>query len=329
MWPLPEKTGFIADSFDPRDAWLDEVLAGEVDIPTEYETGGLTYEAQGKFPLCVSMATTSIAEWKYKKDLGVRKSFSQPHVFVNAGGTQNGSTFRGNLNYLKDTGAVTYSAMPIPDVYTGDWLPTLQTQAKKVSTKDADKISGYVRVNTDPDSLKRAILTQGPLLVGVNAGGSYYTGGAVRTKGYDNHGIVLQGWERSRWVIHDSLGWVRNDAGRGTLGIEYTFLSAYALADLPADWREKRDDARAVPGALEHYGKPRNFELEVRVANELLVALKGFNNQSVLEAAGRFWTTYINAIAYGGYTFTDCVNNTYYWRREGEHIFDFNVVKHS
>ncbi len=114
----------------------------------------------------------------------------------------------------------------------------------------------------------------------------------------------------------------------------YTFNFAYAVTELPADWKELRDEARKkdfipeptspYPSVLDHYGKQRNLELEITTANEMLARFKVFNNKSVTDAAGRFWPVYTNAIAYGGYSYTDIINDCYHWRRTGTHIFDLN-----
>lgn len=328
MWPFQETTGYIADSFDHRDVWLDEVLGSdnEIAIPPKYRIEGLQYEYQGKYPFCVSMACTTLTEWKYGQKLNLK--LSQPHLFFHAGGSTSGSSFRQNLDVLKANGALHYDAMPIPSDFPSDWHTTLKAKAKSIPFKDTTKILGYAKINTDSESLKRAIMEHGPILIGVNAGGTYYSGDAKRTKGYDNHAVLLVGWTATHWIIFDSLAWVKKTDGYGTLGKDYTFISAYVVTELPGNWKAKRDEARVIaPGALQHYGKRRNLEAEIKAANDLLAALKSYNNQSVLEAAGRFWTTMTNAIAYGGYTVTDCVNNTYYWRRTGEHIFNFDQEK--
>jgi len=93
--------------------------------------------------------------------------------------------------------------------------------------------------------------------------------------------------------------------------------------------------AEGFEHCLNHYGKPRDFALEQKVAAKLVKEFQKFKNQSVWEAAGKFWNVYTNAVAYGGYSISygitwmpgDVINDCYHWRRTGEHIFDFNKLR--
>jgi len=324
-------SGFIEDSFDPRDVWADELFAGETDIPEYYKVEGLRYEKQGVWPLCTSFACTTLAEWKYERLNEKRYDFSQQHLFFTSGGGEHGSSVRQNLNVLEDIGGVDYKKYPMPkDIMKkpSNWVEIGRKTAKSIPTGKARKTPGYLRVLPFKKSIKQAILNHGPLAIGVNASKSqgYYTGNAVRKTDSDNHLILLVGWDDvdNKWIIFDSLSWVEKNQGYGTLNQDYTFRFAYAMEELPEDWKEKRDEARAVPGALDHYGKQRVWSKEKDAEQALLKAFKKFKDKSVFDAAGRFWTTYINAIAYGGYTVRDVVNDCYNWRRTGEHIFDFS-----
>lgn len=331
MWPLSPKfnSGYVPDELDPRDIWLDEVYAGDTDpLPESYRIEGLPFRDQGLYPYCGSMACTSAAQFEYSQ-IGQTVEFSQPKTFYEAGGTPQGSTIRGNLDVLVKHGAIPYKDFPLPkDVNDRpeDWYQINKKTALDLPFRDAKKINGYAKVICLPDHLKRAILRYGCIIVPVAAYGAYFspTGYAKRVNWDDNHLVVLKGWDKNGWLIHDSLSWKTN--GDRWLDISYQFAVAYCLLDLPEDWREKRDEVRkaTAPNALEHYGQRRSLAREIEVANELLKQLKAFNNQSVLEAAGRFWTVLTNAIAYGGYSYRDACNDVYNWRRTGQHIFDFN-----
>jgi len=338
-------TGLIPDSFDPRDVYLDEILAGETpELPPSYRIEGIPYQPQGDYPLCASFAASTLLAWKYNqriKSIKGKKHLSQPHLFVTCGGNREGSSFRGNLNAAIKPGCIPYSVLPMPDVKYGaeeNWLETMRAQAASVVTSDFTKLLGYAREQDNPERLKASIMTHGPLLVGVRAGkGDYYSGKGRRIAGYkDNHAVLLVGWTPTHWVIFESQWWGQKTAGYVTLDISYTFPSAYAVTELPENWREIRDEVRSAPyaNALNHYGKPRDFELEQRTAVKLLDELKAFKNQSVLDAAGKFWPTLINAAAYGGYSISyrkfgvwqpgDLINFLYQFRRTGELIFDLD-----
>ena len=337
-----ETPGLIPDSFDPKDAWADEVLGeSELLIPPTYTIEGLTYEPQGSYPFCVSFACTTLLEYLYGKE-GKVFGLSQQHLFFNAGGSKTGSGFRANLDILKNKGAIPYSKLPMPptDVGRGSgWYERLKPTALATPFEDVHTLAGYVRVMSTEESLKRSIMEYGPIIVGVNAGGDYYNGDAVRTKKEDNHCVLLVGWTPTQWKIFDSLFWVKKEGGYGTLSRAYTFNSAYIVTELPKNWKKKVEKARSegFENALNHYGKQRNFEAEQRVATELLNEFKKFNNQSVLDAAGRFWTVLVNAAVYGGYSISyrkfgiwqpgDLINFVYHWRRTGQYLFDLNQVR--
>lgn len=337
--------GYVEDPFDPRDVWLDEVFAGDEgrEIPTKYHIDELVYDRQGVYPYCVSFATTSVVEYLHKKETGKEIKLSPAHLFYNAEGGIYGSSVRQNLNVVReeDKGAIPDKYFPMPieiGKKSNDWFPTYKKKAKGVPFKDATHIKGYARVLPFKSTIKKAILDHGPLLIGVfvSRRDGYYTGHGERKTEDDNHCVALTGWDDDKnvWYIHDSLGWVSANNGTGTLSQNYTFRYAYAITELPENWKQLRDESREKdfeqdptspnPSALEHYGKQRNMELEITTANEMLARFNAFGNKSVKDAAGRFWPLYTNAIAYGGYTYTDIINDCYHWRRTGTHLFDFN-----
>lgn len=335
--------GLLPDNFDPRDAWLDEVLGGdeEIVIPKRFRVEGLKYEPQGAYPFCASFATTTLLEYKYSKENEV-KTLSQPHLFFHAGGTATGSTFRGNLDVLCKKGGVAYDQMPMRNPKFGrepNWLEEMRAEALSKPFVDPTLLGNYARVQPDAEKLKLAMLKHGPLLIGVYAGGDYYRGGFKRASNVDNHAVLLAGWDENNWIIFDSLWWVEKMGGYGTISLEYPIFSAYAATELPKNWKKQVEKVRSKPfqNALDHYGKQRNVEAEVRFAAQLLDEFKKFGNQSVLDAAGRFWTILINAGVYGGYSLTyykwgrwypgDLINFVYHWRRTGEYIFDLNKTK--
>lgn len=325
--------GLTQEDIDPRDVWEDEILAGEQDdIPSSFRTEGLTYEPQGAYPFCVSFAATTLAELWYERAVkGKKFAYSQPHLFFHSGGGKHGSGFRANLVTLLDKGAIPYQAYPMRDPKVGrgnTWFEEMSVEAQKIPFTDAMKIGGFIRVQSTADALKRAVIKYGGLLVGVAAGsGDYYTGNGKRVKEIDNHAVLLVGWTATHWIIFDSLWWAQKTGGYVTLDRSYTFPSAYAITSLPENWRDVRDEKRKEEwqNVLNHYGMKGNHALEVKTANDLLNAVQKANIAGVSAAAGRFWLVYVNAIAYGGYTITDVINDAYSWSKRGEHIFNFDA----
>ena len=336
---LPKNSGLQPNPFDPRDVWEDELGAHEVVLPQHHRTEGLLFEPQGALPYCVAFATTKMAEEVWVR-VGVKEQYSQPWLFHNSGGTINGSYFRANLEVATERGLVSYSTLPMPadiwDLKTFSWL---EREALKLPPDATKKVKGYVRVNPDPNTLKKAILRYGAVMTGVAASGGYWEDRAKRPVGKpDNHAVLLTGWSPDAWWVFDSLQPTANFDGYHTLDSSYQFLTAYGVTELPANWRELRDRDRASPkGNTERYGRPRDYAAEVSFASEMLATFKRFRNQSVLEAAGRFWEMYIRAGVYGGYNLSytkwgrwmpgDILNDCYNWRRTGYHLFDFDKLR--
>lgn len=323
-----QKFGFIPDSLDFRDVWRDEIYAGEGKIlPRSYRIDELPFKYQFQNPFCGAMAVVTAAQHKFKEQ-NHEYEFSQPKLFYEAGGTPQGSSVRPLLDVATNKGLIPYKDFLISEDTTKFFYERYDDERKRALAlpfKDAKKINGYARVICNEQHLKEAIIADGGLVVPVAAYGAYFTQDvSKRVSEDDNHLVYLKGWDEGKWLIHDSLAWKTN--GDRWLDSSYQFASAYSLLDLPTDWRDIRDSVRAeiAPNALNHYGQRRSLEREIIVANELLQKFKDFKNQSVLEAAGRFWTTLINAVCYGGYSYTDCVNDVYSYRRSGLHLFDFD-----
>lgn len=327
--------GLSRDSFDQRDVWLDEIVAGDVSLPPRFRIEGMRYERQYSWPLCASFATTSAIEFHFKKR-GQDKQFSQPHLFVHAGGGLTGSGFRANLEVARTSGLIPYERMPLDSNRPPNWLEKIRAEARAIPFDNAEKIEGYARVQPTIEHLKRALMTSGPAIIGVRADASYYKGGSKRSGPVDNHAVVLTGWDERNFTILDSLSWVQNTGGEGTIALDYGIQSAHVITKLPSDWKEVVEEVRSEPfaNALNHYGKRRNLEAEQLAAATLLTELKKFNNQSVLDAAGRFWNVATNMIVYGGYSISytkwgrwmpgDIINMLYAYRRTGKLIFDPN-----
>jgi hypothetical protein len=315
---------------DPRDVYVDEVLAGDDSpLPTEYLTKGLEFEGQGAYPFCVAFATTKMVEYFVKIKYGIKYNLSQVHLFFMSGGNRNGTYFRAALEAAKNVGLVSYAKLPMPSniwEITDSSFNALKAQALITSLDDVKKIDGYARVKPDIESLKRAIRDHGMVMVGVAASGGWWTNLTKRSKEQDNHAVLLVGWKNDVFqTVFDSLQNSATFDGYHNLAYSYTFSSAYVVAELPDNWKELRDEARK--GNEDRYGLPRDFPREVTTANEMLLAFQKFGNKSVMDAAGRFWEQSIRAICYGGYSITDVINSTYNWRRTGKHIFDFNQLR--
>lgn len=341
----PKNPGLLEQPLDPRDIWVDEIVGGEPtavsSIPESFLIEDLSFESQGSQPYCASFATTKMVEYHYKKK-GVDIELSQPHLYYNSGGSMWGSYFRTNLATAKNRGCIDEIKLPMPlnrwD-FDADVYETYKNLALTTPFDDPKTILGYARVSTLPLDLKQAIMDHGPIMVGVYAGGGYWNPDTKRQGAVDNHATLLVGWDKDHWILFDSLQMNSEFNGYHSVSRDYTFNSAYTVLDIPENWKEIVEEKRVEPyqHCLNHYGKPRNFELETQKANELLREFKKFNNQSVLEAAGRFWTVLVNMATYADYSISyrkygrwqpgDLINMIYAYRRTGQLIFDPNKLR--
>ena len=335
--------GLLPDPLDPRDVWEDE-LGGEGDLaslPKSYRTEGLKFEPQGRWPFCVAMSITKMFEHQ-RAGAGLEHvELSQPHLFFNGQGGKKGSYTRVLLELARTKGFRLIGDCPMPaNLWNADNFFEERDKALAVPFDGVYKIPGYTHVNPDRETLKRKIMEYGMVVVGVYAGGGYFADKTPRKGETDNHLTLLVGWdEDDSWWVFDSVQPAKNQpySGYHRLSKDYDFHQRYVIRELPEDWKEKRDQVRSEPfqNALSHYGENRNLEREQAAAKELLEAFERFKNQSVFEAAGRFWTVLINARAYGGYNVSyekngqwmpgDLINWVYQWRRDPAKVpFDLN-----
>lgn len=299
-------SGFIPNPFDARDYFEDEVLAGETGkLPAKFKTEKLKFEPQGSWPLCCSMATTKMVEEAIRRSSGVNWDLSQPWLFFNSGGSRTGSFFRANLETARK-GNVSYASLPMPDdPYDLSPFDSMALEARKIAPDASKRILGYVRVQTDRESLKKAIFNYGMVMVGVVASGGYWKDRKKRPNKDDDHATLLVGWDvDDAWFGFDSLQPSKDFTGYHTFDKDYEFRTAYAITELPSNAKELVAEARK-PGNADRYGLPRNFQLEGDNGYRILNSLKRFLPPQMVDSAGRDWWKLINAATYGGWTVTE------------------------
>lgn len=324
--------GYVPDTVDPRDVYSDEIVSGETTLPEHFLTNDNKYLRQGAFPFCVAFSICRAAEWLYKIKTGIDVTFSEAHLFFRGGGNRDGASVRPLLEYARTKGFVLNEELPMPgdlyDLSSFDWL---RARAFAIEPTGDYKIGGYVRVNPNQNDMARDMMKFHELIVIVAANGGYWLNDKILKAGYYyNHAARWLGFKTSDyWEGMDSLQRDRAFDGRHTFDWSYTPGSVFAITDLPADWREQRDAARlkVAPNNANYYGKSRDFSAEVAMAAKMDKAFKSFNNQSVYEAAGKFWNMYVRACVYGEYSVTDVVNSCYNWRRTGKQAFDFDSIR--
>jgi len=330
---LGVNTGLAPLPFDSRDVFADEIgLAGSAVIPKSFLTEGIPFEPQGDYPFCVSFATCKLVNLAIKAVNGQTYDFSKPFQFFRSGGNAEGSDFRSNLATAISPGCIDNSQLPMPaDVYGPSQFNELQQKAATLAYSAPECVIGYMRINPTTEAIQQAIMSFGGVLINVCAESNWFVDGCeFPVGGVYNHGVIAVGWrEDGCRCVHDSIEESAAFTGYHYIAADYPLTSIYAIAPLPANWRDLRDTVRAAPfaNALSHFSKARNLAIEQQTASDLLAAFTALKNQSVMDAAGRFWTVFINCVSYGNYTVTDCVNYTYAFRRGETAPFDLNQHK--
>jgi len=350
----PEYNGVVLE-IDPELAQYDllflggeigeEVAAGEESF--DWEPYAPEFHDQGRIPTCLAEALRNIKATIQNKLLGVKIFLSSIHLFFKGGGTTRGSSVSGLGNILVRGEGIEEKEKPYPSRdLARDWNAlkryALNVDKQAMAAGKHIKIDGYSYVNPSVKRWMIDAMEKTPLILIVRLSSDYsndYVFG--RGPGGGLHAVeLLHINNNGNYRILDSLQYRLGFNGRKTLDKDYPYIvSAYSVRDLPDDWKALQEKAakETFGECLNHYGLKRDFAKEQEVAGQMVKEFEKFNSQSVWEAAGRFWTVYINAIVYGNYTLSyykhgrwlpgDVINDCYQWRRSGEHIFEFNRPK--
>lgn len=332
-------------SLDPRDAWKDLIVTGtdRIEIPNIDWSDKLRIEFQGYKPFCTAYSTTKVLDFLINSD-------SSQDALALMTNTQPWGNYTNTVfGFVKNNGVVKQSEYGDISLEYWNLIKNYGNKIKyAVSNTIYNKLKkpekfGWMRINTNSNVLA-AELQNGPLIIIFGIGETFNTKKDV-VEPYKKvnfwHQSVLAGYDKYKgFLVNDSLRGPRGN-GKYYLSRDYPIVSAYQLtANMPENWKEKQKQAQneEFGFCLQHYGYPRDLTKEQIVAAQMVKAFRKFNNESVWQAAGRFWTVYINAIVYGGYSLEyrnmfgkwmpgDVINDCYHWRRTGRHIFNFNNLR--
>ena len=331
--------GVLLGPVDIRLANYDLIFAiGRTDVPAQSKDWRPylpKFRDQSWFPFCVSFAHRALAA-TFEKSQGRDVEISPINLFFKAEGMTLGSYVWKNAHVGVRDGFILEKDKPLldPQMYSyKDWrdindyaLANISKEAEQEAEKY--KIKSYQWVNPRDDIAMIDAMNHSPLVVVIRLGDTYNEKIVTPPNKKGSYHAVLMSYmdQHGQKYIFDSLRHRKDFDGERILHPDYHIVSAYSYRDMPDDWAEKQEENKVkdFEVCLQHYGKKRDLSKEQGTAKEMVVKFKAFQNDSVWEAAGRFWTVYINAITYGKYTYTDVINDCYNWRRTGEHIFDFN-----
>lgn len=346
---IKQITGLRLDQIDPKLAQYDLVFAGEAKPKLrskDWRPLAPDFRRQLWFPICVAMAHRTVVNCFERVENGQNVEINPAWLFFTGGGGKWGSRIAnlGDVGLEKGFVLEKDKSMLDPANFTwSDWSYiekySVQVTPEALERALAYKIKAYSWVNPSNMNLVLDAMDYSPLVIAVEIGDTYQNDYAERPTKFSGilHALALLYVDDygNKYCL-DSLQYRGGFDGIRVLAPDYPVLSFYSYRDMPNDWKEKQDQAKQKEFAicLNHYGKPRNLAKEQEVAQKMVKAFKAFKNQSVWEASGRFWTVYVNAIVYGGYSLEytkgwkwfagDVINDCYFWRRAGKHIFDFN-----
>jgi len=345
--------GVILDEINPGLAHYDlvfDIIAGgkTKDESFDWRTYAGNFLNQKSAPTCVAQTCRNVKAAMQKKQIGEHVYISPINNFFEAGGTQNGSSVVSNLNIELNRGGVLEADKPYPDPNSYTWEElkayALNVDISALALAKHTKIDGYSYVNPRDKSAMIDALEHSPLHLIVRMSKDWYKD-RVYGHGYTDslHDITLLYIDHyGNYHIQDSLGYYEGFSGHKIVdnGFPQSYiLSAFSVRDLPDDWKaiQEAKKAELAQHCLNHYGQRRDFAKEQIVAAKMVTEFKKFNNQSVWEAAGRFWTILVNMGAYGGYSISyhkngkwcpgDIINFVYHWRRTGKLVFDPNKLR--
>lgn len=224
-----EGTGLIESPKDYRDLPLSSLFGKkENETPKEYKIPyKLKVKNQGNTPYCVGYAGSSIKEYLEKKE-GNDIEFDPVWLYneckkIDGMPGFQGTYFRAVLKVLKNKGAKPLNG--------------------KESDADKYRIGAYAKVDTDFNSIRRAIYEFGAVLIGFQGSNQGWSGIVVRRpfSGESTWGHATIGIEFEELTITGQNSWGTKAHNEGL----FKFLANYepievwvVTNDLPNDWEE-------------------------------------------------------------------------------------------
>lgn len=187
------KFGYVKSQLDGTEQIMSTPPEG-VDLPNEYSYYKVMSKVldQGQKPICVPCSISTVINWKINmEDMKVKDhDVNVIKFFKEAGGTEDGMTFKDALHYLRHNGAET--------------------------DKGNYKIDQYAMIGSIP-VLKYALVMNGPCIAGLPVRDSYaydFWNG----EGFEGgHAIAIIGYTNEGFIIRNSWGTSYGESGYSIL----------------------------------------------------------------------------------------------------------------
>lgn len=285
--PIPDLKNLVLvpSPTDHRDVPAEAVISpilGETQIPDEFDHGKTTQKDQGQKPKCVGCASTEIKEASEKKE-GNFLEFDDDWMYAQCK----------KLDMMPDLpGTFLRIAMLV--------LKNIGCLPKGGDPNDAQliakyRIAGFVRVETTPDAIKRAIYTLGPVMVGFRgSNGGWATamlraplpGEVVWGHAVKEHGYIVQ-WIKGQ----NSWGSDWGDDGNFQVPLDYLPFEAWAiLKELPNNWPSllPSPDLKPAYRFENDLGPSQKLNPETKILQECLIYDGEMHREEVGNMLGYF-----------------------------------------
>jgi len=330
------------DRIDANLAQYDLIFgAGEAVVPKDWSGDMPAFRNQGAKPFCGGYSLSN-AKYALDHNQNGNKSYNPDWIFYAGGGIQQGSCMPDLMSIVRYQGMVLDEDKPVLNPAKFDYSQWDKQRADtlnvSVVAKERMKIAKIDSFSILYPQFFADALQHSPVILLVEFFQTYYEGlstnyvkaPAKGSKVLSRHFVTLEKFlDNGDFQVMDSITNKAGFDGHRIFNKDYPVVCGYSMRDLPLEWNDIMANQRRTEfwNCLAHYNLPRRFEDEVKVGYQMVVEFKKFKNDSVFNAASRFWTILINMVTYGGYSYTDCINFIYAWRRTGKYIFNVNNLR--
>lgn len=328
-------SGYVQD----RDAWIrslprhEAVAAGASAGTPSWSDHAPGFRPQEGTAMCTAFAACNAASMLESHETGKRTEFSALELFARSNGTSLGNGIQATMDAWR-SGLVLSDDCPWVGPVS-DWSPfvvrLMAEYAKACRAKSPPRTAyaakGLTYVLTDRASMSQA-LRSSPLLAILNVGRGYWDAAAPYAATGSAHAVVVTDvMEDGRIRIFDSLQPKEGFDGFHYLSKDFALTYAFGVVDLPNGWQATMDEWESgrYTYAKARYGK--RYDAGAESAARALLAEARRRNPTHASFLDADWDVYAAAVAYGGYSVADVVNDITSRRRGNGAIFDFNTKR--
>lgn len=240
--------GYLPSPPDDRDYTTETVcLMAQESFPEEYRTeGSIPVLNQGANSDCVAHAlAVATAYGQYKVDSRYN-DLSRGYIYGNRSTLDyqgEGMYIRQALKHLNHEGDCFNQTFPWRGSYAQMKAKIEQDAEKYAQDAAPQAIVNYFRLYTT-DEIKRALMAQGSVVLGVTVYSSFDTHIPLPTKNdtvRGGHAMCCVGWNKDGWIIQNSWGKSRGDKGFYYLPYDYPVDEWWGITATPATPNPKKD----------------------------------------------------------------------------------------